>query len=359
MQNNNNNSSEGKTSSDLENVSDDEMRKRERPVHVYVLAALGLAPAILYGIITRLIFGGHIFGNENESLGTLSISFFVFAPFVIGILTTLLMSEKFKRSPKHVILMPMIPCAICMVIAGIFAWEAWFCVALAFPIFLALASLGGLVGYLIWRLSKKIKSRFFSSSMAILFLMTPYMSAMVEQIAPAQTAVRTVHSQIQINRPASAVWPQITNLKPIQPAETKFAFFHFIGLPRPLDAQMTCQQVGCLRTGHWENGLAFEGTITKLVPEQMYWIALKAKTQAVQPSPAPLDQIGGAMFDMVDDGYVIETNPDGSSVLHLYSSYRVTSRINSYAAAWLDFLLQDIQRYILSVEKGRCEQTNQ
>jgi hypothetical protein len=164
-----------------------------------------------------------------------------------------------------------------------------------------------------------------------------------------------VHSQIAINSPPEVIWPQITNLQPIQPQEERFALFHALGLPRPREARMACTQIGCIRTGRWENGLAFEGTVTKSIPQQMYWLTLQADTHAVEPSRAPLDQIGGPVFGMVDDGYVIEDLGNRRSLVHLYSTYRLTSRINPYATIWIDFLLQDIQRYILQIEQHRCE----
>lgn len=315
----------------------------------YLLVALGLGAAVLYGGLTRFVFQGPF-------LGTLSVSFFGFTPLVLGVLTVLLASEQEKRSWGYIIVAPWAPASACMALAAIFNLEAWFCIALAFPLFWLLSSVGGLLGYLIWRIAKVVRSKYFSTSMLVVLLMSPYLSASVERLLPAQTAIRTVHSQVEIASTPARIWPQITNLRPIQPSEERVALFSILGLPRPREARMTCTQVGCLRTGLWENGLVFEGTVTKSIPERMYWLTLTADTRAVQPSRAPLDQIGGPVFSMVDDGYVIEDRGNGRSILHLYSTYRVTSRINGYATIWLDLLLRDIQRSILQVEQRRCEE---
>jgi hypothetical protein len=327
---------------------------QQRAFRRYLLVALGMGAAILYGGLTRFLFGQQI-----EFLGTLSLSFFGLTPLVLGVLTILLASEQQKGSWGYVIFAPWGPCSACMVLAGILNWEAWFCIALALPLFWLLASVGGVLGYLISRIAKTVKSKCFPTTMLICFMLSPYLAAPIEQLFPARTVLRTVHSQIVINSAPAVIWPQITNLQPIQPSEEHVALFHILGLPRPRAARMTCTLVGCLRTGQWENGLAFEGTVTKSIPERMYWLTLKADTQAVQPSQAPLDQIGGAVFSMVDDGYVIEDRGNGQSILHLYSTYRLTSRINGYATIWLDLLLQDIQRYILQIEQQRCEAARQ
>ncbi len=202
-----------------------------------------MGAAILYGGLTRLLFG-----QQLEFLGTLSLSFFVLTPLVLGVLTVLLATEQQKRSWAYVIFAPWGPCSACMVLAGILDWEAWFCIALALPLFWLLSSIGGVLGYLVWQIAKTIKSKYFPTSMLI----------------------RTVHSQIEINSSPAVIWPQITNLQPIQPSEEHVALFHLLGLPRPHEARMACTQIGCLRTGQWENGLVFEGTVTKSVPEQMY-----------------------------------------------------------------------------------------
>ncbi len=323
---------------------------QKRAFRRYLLVALGMGAAILYGGLTRFLFG-----QQTQSLGTLSLSFFGLTPVVLGVLTVLLASEQQKGSWSYVIFAPWGPCSACMVLAGILNWEAWFCIALALPLFWVLSSVGGVLGYLVWQIAKTVKSKYFTTSILILFTLSPYLAAPVERLFPAQTAIRTVHSQIEINSPPGVIWSQITNLQPIQPWEERYALFHVLGLPRPREARMACTEIGCIRTGQWENGLTFAGTVTKSIPQQMYWLTLKADTHAVQPSRAPLDQIGGPVFGMVDDGYVIEDLGNGRSIVHLYSTYRLTSRINAYATAWTDFLLQDIQRYILRIEQNRCE----
>jgi len=118
---------------------------------------------------------------------------------------------------------------------------------------------------------------------------------------------------------------------------------------------MTCGQIGCVRRGSWEHGLAFDGTISLIEPPTRYWVQLEADIRGVEPSMAPLSQIGGRTFAMIDDGYSIEAIDNEHAILHLYSSYRITTGINPYAGLWLDALLRDIQGYILRVEKARSE----
>src|SRR5574341_2005274 len=133
---------------------------------------------------------------------------------------------------------------MCMVIAGAFLQEAWFCVLLAMPLFLVLASLGGVIACLVWRLAGKSKG--ITLGALVLFAATPYLAAPLEAMFPVHGAVRRVHSQIEINAPAELVWGHITNLAEIGPSERRWAFFHLVGLPTPIQARMACEQVGCV-----------------------------------------------------------------------------------------------------------------
>jgi hypothetical protein len=322
--------------------------RRGKSLRENVALLVGITVAVGYGLVTRLVFG-----SSFSVFGSLSLSFFFITPPVLGFLTVLLAPEREKRSAQFAISAPWFPCIACMLFAGLLRWEALFCVVLALPIFLTLASIGGIVAYGILRITKGSKGPL--AGALVLSISLPYLVSPIEHLLPAQEWVRQVHSQIEIDAPSEIIWQNITNLDAIQPSEQRFAFFHFVGLPRPLEAHMTCEQIGCVRRGQWEDGLAFDGTITRIEPGRLYWVSLEADTQNVRLSMAPLDQIGSQFFDMVDDGYEIEPLGNGRSLLHLYSTYRIKTGINAYASLWVDLLMQDIQRYILDIEKARSE----
>ena len=313
--------------------------KKRAALLIAVLAALAFV------LITRVIFGG-----DFNVYGLFSLSFFILAPPVLGFLAIILLPREEEVSIPNAMLLPLVPMLACIFIAGIFHIEAWFCVILALPLFVGLAAFGGLIARFVRKLDRGPRLGALLIAVSLPYLVTP-----IERLFPVQESMRRVHSQIEINASASVIWENITNLDPIQPSEENFALFHLFGLPRPKRAQMHCAQVGCIRQGHWESGLIFDGTITKIELEKSYWVELRADTRNVRSSMAPLAQIGGPQFGMVDDGYIIEDLGQGGSILHLYSTYRLTTGINAYAGLWLDFLMRDIQRYILGIEKIRSE----
>ena len=103
------------------------------------------------------------------------------------------------------------------------------------------------------------------------------------------------------------------------------------------------------------NPFTIKPIATEWKTNEHYALRLFVDTDAVQFSNAPLRQIGGDNFDMVDDSYLIEPIGDGKVRLHLASTYRLTTRLNSIGVLWMDFFMQDLQNYILQIEKERSE----
>lgn len=318
----------------------------------FLALIVGVLAAVIYGLITRSALDSVLSRG-----GALSFAFFCLTPPALGFLTVIVAPKELRTSAWFAISAPWISCVACMLITAAFAWEYAFCIILAVPLFMGLSSLGGLLGFVVWIVAADSqKSRLGALALVVSL---PYLSAAVEHNFTAQTWTRRVDSRIEINAPAEVVWANITNLAPIQPEERPVSFYHLIGLPRPVEARMACPRVGCVRLGAWEDGLSFDGVITQIEPGRSYWVSLTADTSGVSSSLAPLKGVGGRTFGMVDDGYEIEPLGQGRTALHLYSTYRVTTRFNAYASLWLDLLLRDIQHSILQVEKTRAERQSQ
>ena len=60
-------------------------------------------------------------------------------------------------------------------------------------------------------------------------------------------------------------------------------------------------------------------------------------------------------FDVIDGAYTIEPLTDGRVLLHLSSHHRLSTRFNVYGGAWTDYVMRDLQNYILRIIKARCE----
>jgi hypothetical protein len=75
----------------------------------------------------------------------------------------------------------------------------------------------------------------------------------------------------------------------------------------------------------------------------------------VVPAHAPLNQIGGKYLDVFEGGFTIESRGADRVILHLSSRHRLSTPFNFYGGLWTDWVMRDLQNYILRVIKNRCE----
>jgi hypothetical protein len=329
------------------------MQKIDRSVYATVLSSvLGFLIPLVYGMVTRFFFG---MDNWPGWFGVMTLGFLFIVPFALGALTVFLASEKMRTNWVYGLFAPWLSCFIFMMVVGVFAMEAWVCVMMAAPIFTFMSSLGGAVFCLLFTLRNRLGRA--PGGLLALVLLSPYLFTPLENRIPAPDLIRTVESQVIVNADAATVWQNIIRLPKIEEAERPFSLFHVAGLPRPIEAELTGEGVGSLRYGQWEDGLIFVGTITDWKPNQGFTVQLKADTRNVH-SGVPLQGIGGPYFDMVDDSYVIEPVNDNQVILHLFSTYRMTTHFNFYGHWWTDAFLRDIQHHILTIVQHRSESTH-
>ena len=65
--------------------------------------------------------------------------------------------------------------------------------------------------------------------------------------------------------------------------------------------------------------------------------------------------IGGPFFDVLRGEYLLAPGPAGSTRLILTSRHRLSTHFNGYAGLWVEAVMSDIQRGILSVVLRRAE----
>jgi uncharacterized protein YndB with AHSA1/START domain len=323
-------------------------KKYLRPRSLIQSAILGA----VYGVLLRLIISGPKWANSNapDSASVMTIAFLVLGPIVIGFLT-IRHTEAHQPSPVWIwIVLPWASVTLMMAVTALFAIEGAICIAMALPIALVCASLGGVAAGIIAR--RRRIHRIPTLCLAVLpFLLAP---AEATRNAPIQT--RTVASEIRIHASPQTVWQNIERVPAISPAELRPTWTHRLGFPRPIEATLSYEGVGGVRHATFERGLTFIETVTAWEPEHRLAFSIKADTANI-PSTT-LDQhvtIGGRYFDVLDGEYRIEPLPNGDILLHLTSQQRLTTDFNGYAGLWTDAVMQNLQTSILQVIQHRCE----
>lgn len=316
---------------------------------LYLSTTLG----VVYGVALRLLMDVSVPLRDGPALiqGLVSISFFGLVPMVIGFITIALGSGDATNSLKRAIFAPWLAIAFFLLTSVILLLEGSICVVLALPGFLLLSSVGGLIAW--WIIRQRLPQTGALSTVLIL----PVLVSPIEGSIPPESRVNTVESRIEITAPTSEVWAQITDVGLISKDELSFGLTRLMGMPQPLEARMEATESGWVRNTRWEQGIEFRELITdSREGEYLDW------NFDFPPSAIPdgvLDEhvrIGGQYFELLQGGYRLEPDQDGSTVLTLRTTYRVTARPALYSRYWAKLVMSDFHRMILNLIRDRSEE---
>ncbi len=280
----------------------------------------------------------------------MSSSFLFVLPGIVGFLAVYLSDLEKAKSHVYRIFIPWIPIFAFLVITLAFQIEGWACWVMILPVFLIMASLGGMLGgYL------KVQKRSNKLNVSLLVLL-PLVISPIESLIHTIPATYTANTYIDINASAEKIWNEVTRVGEISEVEDKGFLTNFLGLPRPVKAELNYEGIGASREAIFTNGLVFNETVSEYVNNKRMVFSIQANTHDI-PSTT-LDKhilIGGDYFDVLDGKYELEKLENGKHRLHLSSRFKMNTTFNFYAGWIGKFIMKDIQNNILQVEKSRAE----
>jgi len=310
----------------------------------------GSVLALLYGLWARVTFQSPWKDVWDFALGTITLGFCFGVPLAIGALTVFFAPKQYRGSWLYALFMPWVPCLLLGAAVLLFGLEFIICVVMALPIFFTLASFGGLA---MLAILKSIENKAAQNTMLGLILVLPYLIVPAEKQLPPPDSIRTVETHIEIQADPATVWRNVVTVPEISEAEQRFSLFHLLGLPRPIEATLSHEGIGGIRSARFEEGLAFVETINQWEEQRAIRFQIKVTPSAsVKP---PLTQIGGKYLDVFEGGFRIEPIDNDRAILHLSSQHRLSTTFNFYGGLWTDWVMRDLQNYILGVIRARCE----
>lgn len=323
---------------------------RLRPLRPYLIT---FVVSLCYGLFTRWWFGLD-FGSQIVS--TLSYGFLCLTPFAIGAITAFMIrtSPSGKgRFPGEASLSSLTIGSVFLLGVVLLNIEVWICIVMAAPLFLLAALLGtGAMRWILHYARKHTHLRNSPHSLLVAMLLAPYLVSPMEVQRPPAADIREVTNTIDIAASPDVVWANIVSVPNITAQERQMRISHLVGIPQPLEATVDHAGLGGVRHAVYDNGLAFEEVITVWEPNRMLRFSIHALN--VEALPPPFNQWGGP-FEAFEGTYQMETLEDGRVRLHLSSFHRLSTRINAYGGLWTDYLMWDLQQYILEIVKARCE----
>jgi len=321
---------------------------------------LGVAMGVLSGTILGLAHYGlfKYFGKGEDNLASLgfsfiSISFLVGVPMAIGFVTVWFSSLKSSPNLLNRLFLPWLSIGVFYVAVLVIKWEGMICLAICTPIFLGFSTLGGaLAGSLRTRTISKPRQ----NMALVLFILLPLLSSPLEGQRGSQLQERYIHTEILIEASPMEIWEQIGSFPAITESEHHFSFFHAIGIPKPKEALLDHQGIGGIRTARFEKGIEFQEKIILWDPGKRLEFTLATDPDSIPPNV--LDdhvKVGSPFFDVLRGAFRIESLGPKLSRLHLESKHRVSTQFNLYASFWTDWIMADIQNYLLRIIKQRSE----
>ena len=310
---------------------------------------IGILLGVLYGISIRIIWDIEAL---KDYAGLVTATFMFLVPLVIGFIRVHYeLKVNQKLSYGKMITISWQPIFIFLLVTLIILLEGSICIIMALPAFMFFASLGGLLAG--W-LNRFITHRKNSTLLSVAFL--PLLLAPVEINFLDSSRTYTVENSMVIQASPEVVWSQLANVSTIDQDELPFSLTHFIGVPRPIAANMDAAGIGAVRTSTWEKGVEFKEVITDWVPNYKM-----SYTFDIDPDAIPDDaldkhvKLGGEYFSPIKGEYRITQNETGHTVLHLNTTLLDNTNFGIYSRVWGEVIFQDFHTSLLKLMKSRAE----
>ena len=313
-----------------------------------VLITFGIPILVLFAI--SILFGIESWRSFYQ---VMSVTFIFFLPFIAGSLTVYLSRLEKVKSVAYRIFAPWVTVLVFFVITVALTFEGWACWLMVLPIFLIIASLGGLYcGYLKVRTAKRVGQLNIS-----ILLLLPFLTSPIESMLKTIPVKYEVYTYIDINNStADKIWNNVTRVKEIREQQDKGWLTRFLGFPRPISAELNYDGVGASREAIFSGGLTFHEKVLSYEDKKKMNFSIKAFPYEI-PSTT-MDEhvvIGGDYFDVLDGAYELQKFNDTTYRLNLYSHFKLSTNFNFYASWWASWIMKDIQNNILQVIKERAE----
>ena len=304
--------------------------------------------ALLYGVFCFFVFTSDNLVNSNFT-DTFSITFLAMVPLTMGVIISILFYPAVKFSVSNEIFFTLTAIICFLLISLIYeSNNAIFALAISVP-YILFSLLGVYLGRLI------IKQTFYRRWFIPLVLLLPFLFSLVENIFSDRTTLFWVKNIEVIDAQPTTIWKNIIRVNPIRNDEYPFSFINWLGIPKPLYAELDRDTIDANRIGHFEGGLEFKEKVIAWERNKYIELSIQIEPSKLSPNIFNHQVLNGRHFKFVKAYYKIEPKENGTCQLSLFSSYQISSHISWYAGLWGNFLLRDFQRRLLLVIKMRCQ----
>jgi uncharacterized membrane protein YhaH (DUF805 family) len=279
----------------------------------------------------------------TEVLRSYGWGLFVALPFCLGLFSVLVYSYHEPRSYSSCIAVSVVPIALLGAVLLLVMIEGIICILMAAPFALALAALGGMLGYAIqagyWL------NRGTPAMLSIVLLFTPAFQG-AEHWVKLQAETFEVRTAIEVNAPPEKVWNQVVAFAEIPPP--KELLFR-AGIAYPIRAEISGHGVGAVRHCIFSTGPFAE-------PIEV-WDEPRLLKFGVTANPAPLNELSPygniqpphlhGYFVSKQGQFLLTALPGGRTRLEGTTWYQHTMWPAAYWHLWSDYIIHRIHLRVL------------
>src|SRR5216684_8442219 len=287
-------------------------------------------------------------GSLFAVLGTEVLRFygwglFVALPFCLGLFSVLVYSYHEPRSFRSCMAVSLAPLALLGAVLLLVMIEGVICILMAAPFAVALAALGGMLGYAIQAGHWVDKGA--PAMMSIVLLFTPAFQG-AERLVNPQAETFEVRTAIEVNAPPEKVWNQVVSFAEIPPP--KELLFR-AGIAYPIRAEIYGHGVGAVRHCIFSTGPFAE-------PIEV-WDEPRLLKFGVTANPAPLNELSPygniqpahlhGYFVSKQGQFLLTALPGGRTRLEGATWYQHTMWPAAYWHLWSDYIIHKIHLRVL------------
>ncbi len=313
-------------------------------------------PASTVGSALLAIFLTAVLALSGAWLGTeifrdYGWSIFVGLPFCMGLLASLIHAFREERSLGVCLLVA--NTTVLLVGAGLllFAMEGIICLLMAAPIACVIASIGGVLGYVV---QKQFSWRDESPRLFCSLLVLAPLAMSIEHVAPPALPLLSVKTSVVVNAPPNKVWHNVVSFAELPPpSEMIFK----LGVAYPIRAEIFGCGVGAVRhcnfsTGPfvepievWDEPYLLKFSVTQNPEPMQEWTPYR------EVHPAHLD---GYLESRAGQFQLVPLD-DGRTLLEGTTWYYHRLWPSAYWKVWSDHMIHTIHKRVLNHVKELSE----
>ncbi len=294
----------------------------------------------LLGLLATL---GMVFG-----LGDYNSILFVATPFVMGVVSSWMLSRHVRVSMGRAIMVAILGLTFCGGTLLLFALEGLLCLGMAAPLGYLLAIMGAMVGV---AMSGGTKSP--DSSVTAMVVGLP-LFGMVEGAADVELPVRALTTDIVIEAPAEAIWPNVIGFSELPAPED---WMMRTGVACPMRARIDGEGVGAVRHCEFTTGAFVEPITVWDPPHRLAFDVVEQPPSMEEWSPwnvvhAP--HLVGTMQSRRGQFELIELSPEQTRLVGT-TWYTLDLAPGMYWSVFSDLIVHRIHGRVLRHIKGLSE----